>query len=352
MGMANKNKVRGMLLGIAAGDALGMPVEGFSREKIFEKYPQGMRKYEVPDGHKWFSGQKAGTLTDDTNFTICTMQALIEAKCFDMDVIARHTVEQFKKCETGCGGTTREAIRNLMNGVSWRDSGKLNNPSMGWGNGVPMKIAPLAAFHCSSINTFVNDQYNQQAVDFSLMTHYTVMSAQAAVIHMNLIYNCLWGDPITYSQRWDVLDCIDSCFEYGEPDNKGDHTYYDTAGLIEAKDDFKAQMQKLYKSRSEKWDHDRARQEFGNGNYYVFNSLPFSYHYFMRNPRSVEAIYEAASAGGDTDSNASMVGALVGALNGIELFEKEENKHLLDLDRKNELIELADEFCETFVVEY
>jgi ADP-ribosylglycohydrolase len=73
--------------------------------------------------------------------------------------------------------------------------------------------------------------------------------------------------------------------------------------------------------------------------------LPFTYAFLVRNPGNIEELYECASAGGDTDSNASMLGALQGALHGTSFFPKA----LVDgLDRKNEIIKLADSFSERF----
>jgi ADP-ribosylglycohydrolase len=81
---------------------------------------------------------------------------------------------------------------------------------------------------------------------------------------------------------------------------------------------------------------------------YVYCSLPFSYMFFLRNFTSIESLYEVVSQGGDADTNASMVGALLGALNGISIFPD----HLVDeLEAKDQLVDAANRLCEVFKIE-
>ena len=83
----------------------------------------------------------------------------------------------------------------------------------------------------------------------------------------------------------------------------------------------------------------------GGGSCYVYDSLPFSYAYFLKNPFSSEALIEVVNAGGDTDSNGAMVGALLGALHGTDIFPQ----HLIDgLKGKEQIIDAVDRFCERF----
>lgn len=63
--------------------------------------------------------------------------------------------------------------------------------------------------------------------------------------------------------------------------------------------------------------------------------------FFLRKPHSIEALYDVISAGGDTDTNGSMVGALLGALNGPNIFPD----HLIEgLDQEKEIMLVANRF--------
>jgi ADP-ribosylglycohydrolase len=54
-------------------------------------------------------------------------------------------------------------------------------------------------------------------------------------------------------------------------------------------------------------------------------------------------------SGGDTDSNGAIVGNLIGAYHGFELFEEPENRWALDgLRCREELEELVNRFCDQF----
>ncbi|MBI2633668.1 MAG: ADP-ribosylglycohydrolase family protein [Parcubacteria group bacterium] len=51
------------------------------------------------------------------------------------------------------------------------------------------------------------------------------------------------------------------------------------------------------------------------------------------------------NAGGDTDTNGSIVGSLLGALKGVSVFPK----HLIDgLWQKEKILDTANRFCDTF----
>ena len=67
-----KNKIMGSIYGFAIGDAIGATTEFMSEEKIKSYYG------EIKDmiGGGWLN-LKAGEITDDTQMTICVMDALI-----------------------------------------------------------------------------------------------------------------------------------------------------------------------------------------------------------------------------------------------------------------------------------
>jgi ADP-ribosylglycohydrolase len=94
---------------------------------------------------------------------------------------------------------------------------------------------------------------------------------------------------------------------------------------------------------------DDLKDEFGGGSCAVYDSLPFSYTLFLRNPKSFGSITEAVNAGGDNDTNAKLVGEMLGAYHGLDFFLTPENKWAVEglLSYKN-LLALADQFCETF----
>ena len=82
-----KDKIRGLFIGTAIGDALGMPVETFDRDRIRKEYGTLMT-YVSPAGHKWFNGELPGTTTDDTQLFLAIARAIAETGKLDLDAIA------------------------------------------------------------------------------------------------------------------------------------------------------------------------------------------------------------------------------------------------------------------------
>ena len=361
--MLDRKKIQGMLIGGAIGDAWGMGVETWTPEKIKEVHPEGLPRFVAPIGHKWFDAEKhpPGTTTDDTQLTIATMRGLIDGKAeadktgsFDsfMDAIAKAHCDALKETDAGWGKSTREAIRRLQNGVSWRHSGKTSEKHRGTGNGVPMKISPLGAWYATSYGANMcdaNQGFSQQCVNYSAMTHYTQMSACSGIAQAHAVYQCLWSSPDSF-QKDEFIDLLcQTIWEGRLEENRGDHTFYDVSHLNETDDELQTQYEKLAFAKNN-LTSEKIDELFGPGSCYVYESLPFSHAWFVKDCSSMQVLQQVVEAGGDTDTNAKMVGELIGALHGIELFEQPENKWAMEMlgPISDQLINLSDEFCNAF----
>ena len=140
--MAKKDIYRDLLLGVAIGDALGVPVEFIKRE-VLQKNPvtdmTGYGTHQLP----------AGTWSDDSSLTFCLAEALTE-EC-DLEAIAQNFVlwknnnywtARGEVFDIGIG--TDKAIQQLESGVSPTLSGLVDEYSNG--NGSLMRIAPLVFY--------------------------------------------------------------------------------------------------------------------------------------------------------------------------------------------------------------
>lgn len=349
MSTLTKSKVEGMFLGIAYGDALGMPFEGFTRAQIKAKVPSvADLRFFRPDGHKYFDGNEAGTTTDDWCLTGITAEAITEAGTFCMDSIARHHCRAIKESPTGMGNTTKDAINRLIAGTNWRDSGKYTDgKKRGLGNGVPMKVSPLAAWYLSPVgySDEIRPNFYDMVVAFGLMTHDAQAAVLGGVVHTAILVELLGHTGVSFHTFWNFIDVIDYTFcNCGDMD-----TGYSIKHVTDTGHDLELEMVKLRNCLQEQWADEKIDEEFGAGTYPVYHSLPFSYAYFLRNPTSVDAMFEAVLAGGDTDSNASFVGGMLGALNGREIFDSQPwlREGLKDYDK---VIAVADAFCTKFSV--
>lgn len=66
-----KDRIIGGMLGLAVGDALGVPVEFRSRDELHHNPVTVMRAYGTHN-------QPAGTWSDDTSLTLCLVDCLAE----------------------------------------------------------------------------------------------------------------------------------------------------------------------------------------------------------------------------------------------------------------------------------
>ena len=139
--VSTRDRFRGCLVGLAAGDALGTTLE-FSPPGSFGPID------DMVGGGPF--GLRAGQWTDDTSMALCLATSLLESGGFDpVDQMGRY-LRWFREgylSSTGecfdIGGTTREAlVRFERTGEPY--SGPTD--SMSAGNGSLMRLAPVPMF--------------------------------------------------------------------------------------------------------------------------------------------------------------------------------------------------------------
>lgn len=324
-----KDKIEGMFLGVAIGDALGLPFESKSYEH--------MQTIKCVEDYLSCKRAARGSITDDTQLTIAVANALIEADGLNMDKIAEHHVAAYKQTTSGWGGTTRDAIKKISEGEHWSKSGDFQgNERRGFGNGVPMKISPVAAFF------FLTRKYgsvHKFLVEFTAMTHQTSIAISSAFVHTTALYECLNAEP----EKFDSKALVEKLIKVSESGKK----YYPETLKDDLGDKLKS-LSRIIEVPDLMFNMKYLVDEYGGGTCYVYNSLPFSYSFFLRSPRNIAAMYDAIRGGGDVDTNASIVGGMLGALNGVSIFPQK----LIDgLKAKDEIIKLATTFYEKFALQ-
>jgi ADP-ribosylglycohydrolase len=332
----NRDKVLGMFLGVAIGDALGMPAEGRSAQDIATQFGR-LDRYHPVSGHRWLGDLPKGATTDDWQLTRTVAEAIIQSGGLDMDAIAAWHVRAFNESVRGWGPTTQEAVASLARGTHWTQSGRTDQPNRGLGNGVCMKVAPIGAYLAATIPVG-NHGFSVEATRFlaalAQMTHFTSLGVASGLCQTAALFECLGCAPRDF-QVESFIQAIVAAARLGQqfPTHTGNA------------DDLAQRLMAL--SGHGQYDTSRIITEF-NGSSYVCHSLPFTYMFFVKNPHSIESLYECVSAGGDTDSNGSMLASLLGALHGTAFFPK----HLVDelLDREA-VFDVASRFCDLLNLE-
>jgi ADP-ribosyl-[dinitrogen reductase] hydrolase len=307
---------RGCLLGLAVGDALGMPTEGYSREEIRSKFGVVRDMIAAPEGH-FHSGLLAGQYTDDTEQALVLADSLIESAGFSAMRFAEKLAEWGaswtldEKLNRGVGFTSRSAVENLIAGVSWKDSG-LGLPTCG----SAMRVAPLGLlYHCdlSIVSRYADLQ--------SLPTH-SGAAARAGSIAMAV------GVALSLKGFCKEMVLRMAAALAGRADREFAERLLWTLSLIDLP----------------------AEDALGliRSSPLVSEAVPAAFYCYVKF-RPQEALIAAANGGGDTDSIASMAGALCGAHAGATWIPERWLSCLEDRERleraAGDLAELSSRLC-------
>ncbi len=331
----------GCMLGLACGDALGAPVEEWSRETI--RSSLGF----VKDYQTTILGR--GIVTDDTLMAILLAESLIQNEHFDPSHFAyllgdwQYRIDNGTEPGRGAGQTVSIAGRRLYKGIYWKRSGEFSA-----GNSAAVRVPPLALFHCKrSIDELLRD-----AEDSSIPTHIDPLAiagskAFALMIHCLLQMDYDKFDPLEYAKQitemvrpidQQVADVIGDLIERIRGRCLDEAAFVIPGGPKEI----------AYFDRGMLLDEDiKEVAGMGTGKF-ILQSLAAAMFCFLAHPRDPEsAIICAVNAGGDTDTIGAMTGALSGAFNGaqgipVRWLDELEKKELL-IDLANMLYDLATE---------
>lgn len=132
------------LVGLAIGDALGMPSQTLAKDEIVRRYGRISGFVEPFPGHPVSHGLRAGCVTDDTEQALLLAERLVAAPgAFD----ARSWADDLLDWEDGVrrrglhdllGPSTRSALAAIQSGIAPELAGR-----SGTTNGAAMRIPPL-----------------------------------------------------------------------------------------------------------------------------------------------------------------------------------------------------------------
>ena len=277
------DKVRGCILGLAIGDALGCPTEFLTLPAILDRYgPSGVQDFEPSKHHP------PGTFTDDTQMTIAVAEALIEAGHGNyhelMTIMGKRFVEwaESEDNNRAPGNTCLAGCQNLKSGVSWRDSGIKESK----GCGSAMRVAPIGLFYSSL------DETIEIAISSSYLTHAhpTALAAAAgAAVAVNLLFN-------DTSPPEHLLHDLIAITGYLDKDYKNK--------MLQVKDVLETDPVAAMNILGEAWIGEEA--------------VACALYCFLRSPTDYSAtVLTGANTSGDSDSIACIAGGLSGVYNGI-----------------------------------
>jgi poly(ADP-ribose) glycohydrolase ARH3 len=259
------------------GDAFGSGLEGMDPDRSMFHMSTLSRKF-------------TRRYTDDTDMTLALAESVIQCGKVDPEDIAR----QFSlHCDLTRGyaiGTIR-AVEALRAGLKWYEVARIVFENGSFGNGAAMRVSPVGIFYHHDL-----DSLKEAAIRQADITHAHPLGQwgavmQAASVGLAVVQNpkepfkkeqmiinlrgVLWGGPIEYVR---ALNKIEEMLSQGKK--------------LQARE---------------------VSQSLGNRVEAHFSVPSACYIAIAYTPNFCDAIRAAISLGGDTDTIAGMVGAIVGA---------------------------------------
>lgn len=316
-----KNIIKSTFIGLAVADALGVPVEFKDREELKQTPVTDMRAFGTHH-------QPKGTWSDDSSLSFCLAESLCQG--YDLVDISYKFI-QWMNAEIwtphgsvfDIGIQTRKAIYQLIDIINKKDYKELeilkySDDEYTNGNGSLMRIIPLL-FYIKDKK--INDQFNIIWYVSSL-THPHIRSAISCLIYLKLAEHILNGFSI-----------IDSYKKM----QKEITAFFSERNI--------SSYEQNHFSRILKQDISSLKEEHISSSGYVLHTLEASLWCLLNTSSYSEAVLKAVNLGDDTDTTATVVGAIAGMHYGMYNIPQE---WIDSLVRKDDIILLSQEFAKKY----
>lgn len=290
------DKVEGMMLGLAIGDALGNTSESINPGDRRARF--GRIEHYRPNQHA--RGRAVGVPSDDSQLAYRTLAHLVQHGRLDPPRLAEALADGHI---FGIGKATRQWLRTLRTGVPWQEAG-----TAAAGNGALMRIAPIVIPHLKR----ASPDLWCDALLAAHLTHDDELSNLSCVAMVDLLWTAISTPPGGASPLW--FDRSLAIFD----DLGTGATYAGRNGHPPGFEGTIAQLLRLRVCPALERDLDvAAAGEIWHSGAYLLETVPSVLYILERHahdPR--EAILQAVNHTRDNDTVAAIVGAVVGALHG------------------------------------
>ena len=305
---------RQILPAIAYGDAAGLPVEAMSAEQISENYGR-ITELQAPSDHPFFPGSARGTVSDDTQLSLAVAESLIRTGGFSLKSLAAGHIAAYRQAPRaaegvpcGWGGSTVKAVERMISGVSPRKSGEKGKA----GNGVVMKMAPLVVWQ---VLGEVDGRTRRGQYDLlTNMTHNSEIARICTRLHGEVLSALLKGRTVSESaDRFIQNLAVNNFSKESELLHRAVYSPCQTDEEL-----------------AERYAAGKSGTDYG---FYVPETLAMAYDIFLGAGGDMqEAVYRAVNLGGDSDSTASIVAAMIACQSGGVYKEPPDMESVQDIE--------------------
>lgn len=300
--------VHAALFGLAIGDALGVPVEFKKREELKGRKVKDFEGYQTHN-------QPPGTFSDDSSLTFCLAESLCQG--YDLNDMGQRFVKWFFEGYWTAGGevfgvgkSTEDSITRLRDGVSPLQSG--NYAADCYGNGSLMRILPLLFY----IKNLDEDDRYRIIKEVAVITHGSINTILACFYYLEFALELLKGNDkqTTYNNTatsvWEFFLSLDV--------HSRETDLYDPLLRVNIAERDVNEIETIH---------------------HAHLTIKAAVYCFMNTGSYEEAVLMAVNLGDDTDTTASVTGALAGIHYG---FESIPEKWINGIRRSNDINDLCD----------
>lgn len=303
--MTALDRALGAFYGLALGDALGMPTQSLNRETIKQRFGQITDLQDAGPLQPIAANMPKGSITDDTEQAILVGELLVEGKGrIEPAVLAQRLIEweaemQAKGSQDLLGPSTKRAIEMILAGDSPEEAGRY-----GTTNGAAMRITPVGI----AADVANPERFIAAVVQACQVTHNTTLGISSAAAVAAVVSAGINGLDLG-----EALNLGQQIAQQAEA-----HGHWVAGGRIASR---------ISWARSISVESDPvlladllydvigtsvASQES------VVVSFALAQQVAVGEMTPFDALCMAASLGGDTDTIAAILGAMLGACLGLE----------------------------------
>jgi len=298
------------MLGVVVGNLLGLSVEGRSRRRIRKKYPYGVRDIDPAEAYK--------PMDDDAAQAVDLAESLLEPGNLSARFAVRLVIWRSVNGR-GMGGITRQSIAQLADGVPPPVAAyAVYRAKSGAANGGIMRCAPVAIARRLNPSRLVQD-----TADTCAVTHYAPASQWSCVI-VNAVIAVLLSGNVPDLARLLAAAKADGCPDLLSIGRASGIPTSLLSGAI-AGNRAPGDINWMHGKRGPRW-HTVLTMQAG----LWAGTTPLGFE---------EALIALVNAGGDTDTNAALAGAVLGARYGASEIPLRWMRYI---PQKERLVDLAD----------
>lgn len=275
------NRFKGCLVGLAIGDAMGMPAETLCRSRILQKF--GWINTFLPrEGTK--TKKPAGSWTDETHLAMLTAKSILECRDLNDEHLTKTYIDGLQQ-GLPIAGTTKKALELRMT------NGDLSRLKVGRhaGGGAAARVAPIALYGYRDLEAL-----RVKVETASRITHQDDDAVAGAV-------------GVAFTIAWALREELNP-----------QTLIYDLIKLMrEMNSNLEYSLKLVQEIINSNMDTVEGIEEIGTDGA-TMRLIPSALLAFLKSPDDFEkTVLAAVNAGGDTDTRAAIAGAISGAYNGL-----------------------------------